>query len=44
MLLAQIEKKGYAERYSVSGKTTHKIALVFADDASGVLGWREENE
>ena len=42
--LAQIEKKGYAERYSVSGKTTHKIALVFADDASGVLGWREENE
>ena len=38
--LAQIEKKGYAERYSVSGKTTHKIALVFADDASGVLGWK----
>ncbi len=40
--LDQIEKKGYAERYSVSGKATHKIALVFADDASGVLGWREE--
>ncbi len=40
--LEQIEKKGYAERYSVSGKTTHKIALVFADDASGVLGWKEE--
>ena len=40
--LAQIEKKGYAERYSVSGKTTHKIALVFADDASGVLGWKEK--
>ena len=38
---AQIEKKGYAERYSVAGKTTHKIALVFADDASGVLGWKE---
>ena len=41
--LAQIEKKGYAERYSVSGKITHKIALVFADDASGVLGWKEQN-
>ncbi len=40
--LEQIEKKGYAERYSVSGKTTHKIALVFADDATGVLGWKEE--
>ncbi len=40
--LEQIEKKGYAERYSVSGKATHKIALVFADDASGVLGWMEE--
>ena len=40
--LAQIEKKGYAERYNVSGKTTHKIALVFADDASGVLGWKEK--
>ena len=40
--LAQIEKKCYAERYSVSGKTTHKIALVFADDASGVLGWKEK--
>ena len=40
--LEQIEKKKYAERYSVSGKTTHKIALVFADDASGVLGWKEE--
>ena len=38
---ARIEKKGYAERYSVAGKTTHKIALVFADDASGVLGWKE---
>ena len=40
--LEQIENKKYAERYSVSGKTTHKIALIFADDASGVLGWREE--
>ena len=40
--LKQIENKKYAERYSVSGKTTHKIALVFADDASGVLGWKEE--
>ena len=40
--LEQIENKKYAERYSVSGKTTHKIALIFADDASGVLGWKEE--
>ncbi len=39
---AQIEKKGYAQRYSVAGKTTHKIALVFADDATGLLGWKEE--
>ncbi len=39
---AQIEKKGYAERYSVNGKTTHKIALVFADDASGMIGWKEK--
>lgn len=39
--LEQIEKKGYAERYSVSKKTTHKVALIFANDASGVLGWKE---
>ena len=39
--LEQIEKKGYAERYSVSKKTTHKVALIFADDVSGVLGWKE---
>ena len=41
--LAQIEKRNYEERYGVNGKTTHKIALVFANDASGVLDWREEN-
>ena len=40
--LTQIEKKGYGERYGVNGKTTHKIALVFADDASGVIGWKEK--
>ena len=40
--LEQIDKKDYAKRYSVSGKTTHKVALVFCDDAGGVLGWKEE--
>lgn len=38
--LAQIDEKGYSDRFTVSGKTTHKIVLVFSSDAKGLLGWK----
>ena len=40
--LAQIEQKGYAARYAVSGKTLHKVGMVFSSEAQGLLGWKAE--
>ena len=38
--LKQIDEKGYSDRFAVSGKTMHKIALVFSSDGKGLLGWK----
>lgn len=38
--LSQIDLNGYAERFAVSGKLMHKIAVVFASDATGMVGWK----
>ena len=38
--LAQIDKNGYADRFAASGKDTFKIGLVFASNASGLIGWK----
>ena len=38
--LAQIDANGYAERFMVSGKTMHKIGVVFSSDGKGMLGWK----
>ncbi|MCR4938976.1 MAG: ATP-binding protein [Treponemataceae bacterium] len=38
--LAQIEKKGYAARFSASGKKIFKIALVFSTEKGGVTGYK----
>ncbi len=38
--LKQIDEKGYSNRFAVSGKTMHKIALVFSSDGKGLLGWK----
>ena len=38
--LKQIDEKGYSDRFAVSGKTTHKVVLVFSSDAKGLLGWK----
>lgn len=40
--LAQIEQKGYAARYAVSGKTAHKVGVVFSSEAQGLVGWKAE--
>lgn len=37
--LKQIDDSGYAERFTVSGKNIHKVAVVYASDASGMVGW-----
>ena len=39
--LRQIDENGYSDRFTMSGKSTRKIALVFSSDAKGLLGWRE---
>ena len=39
--LKQIEEKGYATRFIVSGKTTHKIGVVFSNEGKGLVGWKE---
>ena len=38
--LAQIDEKGYSDRFAVSGKAMHKIALVFSSEGKGLLGWK----
>ena len=38
--LAQIDKNGYADRFAASGKDTFKIGLVFASNATGLIGWK----
>ncbi len=40
--LRQIDENGYSDRFTMSGKTTRKIALVFSSDAKGLLGWKEK--
>ncbi len=38
--LRQIDEKGYSDRFAVSGKMLHKIALVFSSDGKGLLKWK----
>ena len=38
--LNQIDANGYSERFAVSGKTMHKIAVVFSSSAAGMVGWK----
>ena len=38
--LKQIDANGYAQRFSVAGKTMHKVALVFSSEGKGLLGWK----
>ena len=38
--LNQIDEKAYPDRFNVSGKKTHKIALVFSSEGKGLLGWK----
>lgn len=38
--LEQIDKNGYSKRFEVSGKTMHKIALVYSSDGKGMVGWK----
>ena len=38
--LMQIDKNGYSERFTVSGKTMHKIGVVFSSDGKGIVGWK----
>ena len=38
--LSQIDANGYSERFAVSGKTMHKIGVVFSSDGMGILGWK----
>ncbi|MBR6914427.1 MAG: PD-(D/E)XK nuclease domain-containing protein, partial [Treponema sp.] len=38
--LAQIDANGYSARFAVSGKTMHKIGVVFSSDGKGMLGWK----
>ena len=38
--LAQIDEKGYSDRFALSGKAMHKIALVFSSEGKGLLGWK----
>ncbi len=41
--LKQIEEKGYATRFIVSGKTTHKIGVVFSSEGKGLVSWKEQD-
>ena len=38
--LTQIDANGYADRFTVSGKTMYKVALVFSSEGKGLLGWK----
>ena len=39
--LGQIDASGYADRFAVSGKTMHKVAVVFSSDGKGLVGWKK---
>ncbi|WP_242457119.1 ATP-binding protein [Treponema zioleckii] len=38
--LVQIDANGYSERFTVSGKTMHKIGVAFSSNGKGILGWK----
>ena len=38
--LAQIDTNGYAGRFAVSGKTLHKVGVVFSSEGQGLLAWK----
>ena len=40
--LNQIDSRGYADRFVVSGKNIHKLAIVFSSTGNGLLGWKEK--
>ncbi len=40
--LAQIDGRGYTDRYAASGKELSRIALVFSSEGKGLLAWRCE--
>ena len=42
--LAQVEKKGYAKRFSASNKKIFKIALIFSTQKGGVAGYKVKEE
>ena len=42
--LSQIDANGYAERFSVSGKTMYKVGLVFSSKGKGLLGWKTKGQ
>jgi len=38
--LTQINANGYAERFTVSGKSMFKVGVVFSSDGKGMVGWK----
>ena len=38
--LTQIDANGYAERFTVSGKSMFKVGVVFSSDCKGMVGWK----
>lgn len=40
--LAQIDAKGYADRFAVSGKSMHKAGVVFSSEGKGLVLWKIE--
>ena len=38
--LTQIDANGYAERFTVSGKSMFKVGVVFSSDGKGMVGWK----
>ena len=40
LALSQIDANGYSERFTVSGKKMHKIAVVFSSGGKGIVGWK----
>ncbi len=38
--LSQIDANGYAERFTVSGKSMFKVGVVFSSDGKGMVGWK----
>ncbi len=40
LVLSQIDANGYSERFTVSGKKMHKIAVVFSSGGKGIVGWK----